>query len=317
MDLVSTKTTTRPFRTWYAFTACLVLMHAADVNAQGETPTPFDLAHQPLERIEPGVVVGQQQKSGYSNLVTLAVPRLASGDIESLPEYAKRYAAMFNFAVMANVTEEKQPQGKPVYRLDKVAIGFAMNIQGRHIIVTEKTANQLGAELGMIDRRVLAGNEDCLDDVVQVARNDRLVIFDAKANMVVGDDHQERVLRHFLWVSPTNGKLGFLVWQLDTSGAERSGGQYKIDSPDMQLLPEGFQEDRQIHVSKGGLLSSIPTPDRFALVQIPRGTSVPFADSMKVAAAKKFLTKVDLQHIVQGVAQSLAHMANQQSNNFR
>ena len=276
------------------------------------SPSPFDLAHKPVERIEPGVVIGQQQQAGYSNLVTLVLPRLSSGHLDSLPDYAKRYAAMFKLAIMANVVKH-EAQGRAVYSLDKVRLGFSMDINGKMTIVTKATANQLGANLGMIDRSVLGGNEDCLNDVIQVARNNRLIVFDAKANMLVGDDHEERVIRHFIWVSSTTGKLGFLVWQLNETGTDR----YAIDSPAMQLLPPGYKEDRQIHVSAGGFLSSIPTPSRFAVVKIPQGKAIPFTAKTRQVAGAKNLTAKDLAALVSGVSEAFAQTANQQPNQFR
>lgn len=267
-----------------------------------------DLTHQPVPRLEPGIVVGQQNKRGYSDLVTLVLPRLASGHIDSLPEFAQRYASMFKLTVMANVTEQKSGQ-RTLYLLDKVGIGFSMNINGEMIVVTRDTANGLGAELGMIDRGVLGGNEDCLEDVIQVARTRRLIIFDAKANMLIGGAHEERIIRHFIWASPASGKLGFLVWQLKDNGSDR----YDIDSPVMQLLPPGYREDRRIHVSGGGWLSSVPTPDRFALVGLPKGTPVPFNEQLKKVAGKKNMTKQDLDQLLSGTSQSLAALTTQNS----
>jgi hypothetical protein len=71
-------------------------------------------------------------------------------------------------------------------------------------------------------------------------------------------------------------------------------------------LPPGYREDRQIHVSDGGWLSSVPTPDRFALVGLPQGTPVPFNDQLKRVAGKKKMTQQDLKLLLEGTAQSLA-----------
>ncbi len=124
-----------------------VLAHADEASrAQTLTasyaPSQFDLIHKPLGRIEPGIVIGQEKHAGYSDLVTLVLPRLASGHVDSLPDYAKRYASMFKLTVLANVTQD-QLDGRPVYSLDKVRLGFAMDIEGKLTIVTRETANQL------------------------------------------------------------------------------------------------------------------------------------------------------------------------------
>jgi hypothetical protein len=261
------------------------------------------LARKPMPRLKPGIVIGSHQSAGYSDLVTLVQPRLASGHIDSLPEFSKTYASMFKYTLLANITS-RQVGNRTTHQLGKVGVGFAMDIKGRTIVITRETANQYGADLGIIDRGVLGGNEDCLDDVIQIARTDGMIVFDAKANMLVAGKHEQRVIRHFVWVSPASGKIGFLVWLLHEKGSDR----YDVVSPTMQLLPQGFREDRQIHVSDGGFLSSIPTPGRFALVTIPQGKSVPFSERMKSIAGKKELTNGDLPQLVKATSESLALM---------
>ncbi|MGI9471565.1 MAG: hypothetical protein ACR2NZ_08545 [Rubripirellula sp.] len=267
-----------------------------------------DMSHKPVPRLPSGIIIGDQQQSGYSDLVTLVLPRLSSGYVNSLPEYAKRYASMFKFTALADV-KPVTTNGRTDYLLDRFGVGFSMDINGKLVVVTPSTANKLGANLGMIDRGVLSGNEDCLNDLVQVARTSRMIIFDAKANMLIGDKHEERYLRYFIWASPASGKLGILVWQLKDNGKDR----YTIDCANMQLLPAGYREDRQINVSKGGLLSSIPTPDRFAMVQIPPGTPVPFSSKMREVAALKNLTPDNLREMMSGAGESLAQVS-QRSN---
>jgi len=298
------------FRRWHVAALITILMLGWNTSgwSQVTSPPTVDLKHKPLPVLQPGIVVGQPSAFGYSDLVTLIFPRLASGDIDSLPDYSKTYARMFQTTILANVMERIVADQR-VFILEKIGIGFAMNIKGKTTIVTSATANDLGANLGFIDRGVLSGNEDCLNEVIQVARTDRLVIFDAQANMLIGEEHESRMLRHFVWVSPASGKLGILVWQLK----DDDNGQYTVDSDNMQLLPCGMKEDRKIHVSSAGFLrSKIPTPDRFALEQIPQGTPVPFSPRMRRVAGLKQITRQDLETLLSGASESLIML---QSNN--
>ena len=301
--------------------ACCTVIGLSVINpaksARCETPAreasakiaSVDMAHKPVARLQPGIIIGDEQQSGYSELVTLVLPRLSSGYVDSLPEYAKRYASMFKFTALADV-KPVTVNGRTDYLLDRFGIGFSMEINGKLVVVTPDTANKLGANLGMIDRGVLSGNEDCLNDIIQIARTSRMIIFDAKANMLIDDKHEERLLRYFIWASPASGKLGILVWRIRDNG--RSG--YALDSPSMQLLPAGYREDRQINVSKGGLLSSIPTPDRFAMVQIPQGTPVPFSAKMRSVAALKNMTPDNLREMMSGAGESLAQISQRPSS---
>ena len=304
------------FRQLLCFAVIAILLCSSAGGEDKAAPVPvattsqtIDLAHKPVPRLKPGIVIGQEKDAGYSDLVTIVFPRLASGDIDSLPEFARHYASMFKFTVLANVLPH-QRDGQTDYLLEKVGIGFAMDINGKTVVVTKDTANSFGADLGMIDRGVLGGNEDCLEDVVQVARTKRLIIFDAEANMLIGEDHKKRVIRHLIWASPGTGKIGFLVWLMKENGA----GDYEIVAPNMQLLPPGLREDRKIHVSNGGILSRIPTPDRFALVTIPQGREIPFSQAMKRVAGKKKLSPADLTQLVNAAGQSLASTSRRRAS---
>lgn len=291
---------------WIAFCAacCGLLVGQTALQAENRFPERYlTVEPQSLELIQPGVVVDRHAEYGWSDLVTIVHPRLGSGAVDSIPDFAGRYASMFKFTMLANV-KQAPVDGKPQYWLDRLGIGFAMEVDGNMTILTKSTAKQLGAELGMIERGVLGGNEDCLKDVVQIARTERLVMFDVKANMLNQNVHRMMTLRHLIWVSPNTGKLGMLVWLLDDG--DEDDGDYKLAEEQMQLLPPGYQEDRVIHVSEGGLFSRIPTPDRFALVSVPPGTPVPFSDSMRAVAARKTFDREDMQHLVVGVGQSIA-----------
>lgn len=277
-------------------------------GASETTEANLGIAPIPVPRLPAGVVIGEEKEAGYSNLVTIVYPTLSAGDVESLPDFAQQYAAMFKFTVLANVKRETEGTGDE-FVLDKVGIGFAMTINGKNVVVTKDKANDLGADLGMIGKGVLGGNEDCLDEIIQVARTNRLIVFDAEANMLVGDKHEKRMIRHLLWVSPKSGRLGFLVWQLNPKANDSDGAEpYDIDSPEMQLLPTDAKEIRRIHVSSGGLLSAIPTPDRFALVSIPQGRAIPWNQALRAVAGKRVFTNDELKQLVSGVSQSIASL---------
>ena len=262
-----------------------------------------DMARKPVPQLMPGTLVGNPQQSGYSNVVTLAMPRLASGEIDSLPEYAKRYAGMFHFTVLANI-KTVTAGNRTDYLLDRFGVGLSMDINRQLVIVTPDTANRLGANLQMIERGILKGNEKDLKVITQVARTSRMIIFDASINMLIDDKHRKRILRYFVWASPASGKLGVLVWLL----GDQKSAQYAIESSCMQLLPPDYREDRAIHVSKGPLLSNIPTANRFALAQIPQGTPVPFSAKMRKVAALRTMKVQDLHEMMTGVSESLAQV---------
>ena len=272
-----------------------------------------DMVNKPISHLSPGTLVANAQQSGFSNIVTIAMPRLAAGEIDSLPEYAKQYAGMFHFTALANVTAVTNGD-RTDYLLDRFGVGISMKINGQMVVVTPGTANDLGLKLGMIERGILKGNEKDLNKITQVARTSRMIIFDVPTNMLVEAQHIKQVLRYFVWASPASGKLGVLVWSLN----DTKSGRYSIASSSMQLLPPNYTEDRAIHVSKGPLFSKIPTANRFALIEIPQGTSVPFSPKMRAVASLRMLNVQNLRTMMAGVSESLVmvppvQQANDQS----
>lgn len=289
-----------------------VSLHAAPPSALGSKSVPsVDMIRKPVARLAPGTLVRNPQQSGYSNVVTLAMPRLATGEIDSLPEYAKQYAGMFHFTALANV-KTVNTGDRTDYLLDRFGVGISMQINGQLVVVTPKTASELGLNLRMIERGILKGNEKDLSGITQIARTSRMIIFDAPTNMLVDGKHKKQILRYFVWASPASGKIGALVWSL----TDTKTNQYTIASNNMQLLPPNYTEDRAIHVSKGPLLSNIPTANRFALITIPQGTSVPFSPKMRTVAALRTMNVQNLHTMMAGASESLATVPMvQQANN--
>ena len=302
------------------FVVCiLVLIYPHGPSVQAGPPGTFnapsvpsvDMLRKPVSRLLPGTLVANPQQSGFSHVVTIAMPRLAAGEINSLPEYAKQYAGMFHFTALANV-RTVTTHDRTDYLLDHFGVGISMNINGQLVVVTPRSANELGLKLGMIERGILKGNEKDLNGITQVARTSRMIIFDVPTNMLVDDKHKKQILRYFVWASPASGKLGVLVWSLN----DTKSGRYTVACNNMQLLPANYTEDRAIHVSKGPLLSNIPTANRFALVTIPQGTSVPFSPKMRTVATLKTINVQNLHTMMAGVSESLAIVpAIQQANN--
>ena len=277
-------------------------LEAASPSTSGTVSVPsVDMVRKPVSRLSPGTLVANPRQSGFSSVVTIAMPRLAAGEIDSLPEYAKQYAGMFHFTALANVRTVITGD-RTDYLLDRFGVGISMKINGQMIVVTPRTANEQGLKLGMIERGILKGNEKDLNGITQVARTSRMIIFDVPTNMLVNDKHKEQILRYFVWASPASGKLGVLVWSLNDTKSDR----YTIACSNMQLLPPNYTEDRAIHVSKGPLLSNIPTANRFALVDIPQGTSVPFSPKMQAVATLRTINVQNLHTMMAGVSESLA-----------
>jgi len=253
---------------------------AANSLQLAPTPeNPVDLTPKPLPRIPVRTVIGNGPPPGWSHLVLLATPTLSAQGLRDAPQTAAAYAKMFKFTVLANVVRDNG-----VYKLQTVARGFAVNIAGRDTIIDGN--NTLDADMGLFGKRVLSENEAILDkDVLQVARTETMLVFDAQALLRQNNDHVKMVVRHAIIVDPQTGKLSTLVWLLSKGRPDT----YLAAERAMQLLPPNMREERLLSVLRDRFTLGIPSADAFALVRIPQGTAVPYtAQSQALATIKTF-----------------------------
>lgn len=254
---------------------------AGDKAATASSSRPVDVQPRPMAWIPPGTVIGQGPPKGWSDLVLFATPRLGVGDVADVPRTAASYSSMFLFTILANVKGDSRDG----YVLDKVAIGMALNVEGRNVIADGE--NTFGADLGIIGRRVMAENERILkEDGRQVARTANMLVFDLNAFVLRDQKHRPMVIRHVILASPKTGKVSTFVWLLGPDG--RDG--YALADKGLQKLPPGFLEDRVLSVDGQKFTFGIPSNDAFALAKLPQGTSLGFSEALKAVAAKRQFT---------------------------
>ncbi len=255
-----------------------------DRTSAGE-PT-VDVRPQPLEWIEPGTIIGRTAPAGWTDLILLATPRIAQGDLDKIAPTTSDYARMFHLAILADV-RPGPPGGRDNFGLEKVGIGLTVDVDGREVVVSTEEARV--ANLGMIGRRVLHANEEIVrTEFRQVARTRTMVVFDARALILYQGNHAHLVIRHAVLCSPADGSVRTLVWLL---GAAREGG-YAPAEPALQWLTPALLEDRLLHVDGDKFILGVPSAEAFALVQIPQGTPIPLSpDLASATSTNRFTTE--------------------------
>jgi hypothetical protein len=250
----------------------------------------IDLQSRPLESIPPGTVIGDADAQGWTNLVLIATPRIGVGDIQAVPRTAVKYSGMFHFTILANVRSAGRPDA-PSYYLERVAIGSALEVNGRNVIATSDQS--FGSDLGFIGQRILQENENILrSDVRQVLRTRTMLVFDAQGFVLYNKKHARMVMRHVILVSPRDGKLSAFVWLM---GADSRGG-YALAERVLQLLPPHMHEDRVLSVDANKFTLGIPSNDAFALAHIPQGTPVKFTPELgQLAVTRRFTPEIATQ----------------------
>jgi hypothetical protein len=270
--------------------ATLVAMPAAGA-AQDSSPESIDVRPRVMPRIKSGTVIGKEGARNWTDLVLHGVPRVADGDVEKVSATLSRLVSLFHLTILADVDLETSQPG--TYRLGDVAVGLAMKINGREVVVSSKSQQALGAKLSLIDRNALSGNEACLDQALQVARTPTMVIFDATAIMRLGDENRNVIDRHALVVSPTNGRLTTFVWALDRD----KNGNNELVGDKIRILPRGLREDRRLYVDSRRFVLGLPSQEAFALVDLPPGDTIKPSDALRTAAESTLQTPADVTRL--------------------
>ena len=237
-----------------------------------------DVAPRPLPRIAPGTVLGERPPAGWTHDLLLSRPRVAQGDIDAVPSAVEHSTGLFSLSVLARVVPG-DGGGPPAYRLDEVAVGVALEVDGRHRIVDGE--HLPGADLGWVGRMTLAEHERYFaNEMRQIARSSLACVFDGPGLFLCEGAHREMIVRYLVLADPTDGDVELLAWLLDSRD-----GAYVLAEAAPQRLPPRMREDRMLNVKREHFTLGVPTRDAFAVVQIPQGTPVAFTPRLKQVAS--------------------------------
>jgi len=217
-----------------------------------------------LVLIAPGTQVDSHLPPGWSHLIIKSIPRLASGDLNTLPGMANSTATLFHTVFLADV----RPVGEGAERrfvLRRIGLGMCLPVRGHDTVVMSSSLSAQGIDLGIVARTVLDRAEQELRRGRLVARTPTFALFSAPAMMRVGTGHRELLLRYALVVDPANGSLRTLVWAIAPEPARRTAARTMV------LLTPGLIYDCGLDVLADRLFGALPVNWSFAMPGLPTG----------------------------------------------
>lgn len=235
---------------------------ALPATIQGGEPTRLALPE--LVLLAPGTRVEGGPPKGWSDLILKSIPKLESGDVDSLPSFAGATATLFRSVILADV--RPTPGERPGYRLARIGLGLCVPSKGVDTIVTRKHVAAGHVTLGLIERKVLHRAEDELKKARLVARSDHFAVLAAPSSLLVNGKHEEVYLFYALCVDPKDGKLSVLLWAY-TAASERPA---RLSS--LALLPPKLVYQCGLDVKADRLLGALPVNWSFAMRSLPQGT---------------------------------------------
>ena len=143
-----------------------------------------------------------------------SVPRLTSGDRDTLPTGAEKTATLFRTAILADVQGLGLDQQ---FILSRVGIGICVTSRENpkeDIVVTSDRLQSLSIKLSTVDEIVLDAMETELAEARIISRTSTFALLRTPATMMVQGKHSKIDLFYAFCVEPATGRLRVAVWSM-------------------------------------------------------------------------------------------------------
>ncbi len=254
---------------------------------QAEDPGTIDATPREMGRVGPGTLVDDGPPEGWSHLIIKSHPFVGDDTRGEISNFLAEQAGLLFTTITANVATDLDRGSRPFY-LGDVAIGLGKGVDGRDMILSSETQSELGADMGFLERRTLAGGEDELFKMRCVARSRNMAVLDTPGVVLRGEKHRQVVLRYVVLVNSGTGGLETLLWTLESESEE----QAPVAVGPMQLLPPSLVLDCELHVDTDEFIFGVPNAMGFAMTSIPQGrTTIAIPETLAAAVGQSPLTE--------------------------
>ena len=225
-----------------------------------------------LVAVRPGLVVEVDAPKGWTHVVARSIPRLATGDLGSLPGWASRSAGLYRTVILADVGRF---EGR--YILRKVGVALCMPVAGRgDVVVRTGSLKRIGVSISTLEWSVLAAAESKMDDGRLVAATPSFALYRTPAALVGRKgEHRQVDLYYAMLVDPETGRLRGAVWALDQGARNPSAPEALV-----QLGPPPTF-DCALDVEASRIAGLVPVSWSFAMIALPPGTTLAVPDPLK------------------------------------
>jgi hypothetical protein len=264
----------------------------------------YDFTPQPLEGLSPGTVLDDGPPEGWSHLIIKNHYQVSSGDVDQFPQTFADAVALYFTALVAGVEAEQTEGGRPRYRLAKLGIGVGTRLHGQDRIITSRTQQQLGANLGFLERTTLVKYEERQRQNIRLkARSNTMAIIDEPTFILRDGQHCPVVLRFALLVDSLTGRAETLVWRLDGDGQ----GNYHGPVGPVEWLSPSKVQHYLLHTDAARFTFGLPTTeDCLAIPGLPLGQrQIALSEGVVEAASTMTLTAEQARAIEKDLTERL------------
>lgn len=264
-----------------------------------------------LVHLPPGMLIGDKPPEEWSHLVLKSLPRLASGDLDSLPGDAGKTAAYFRTVILAKVkpvdVDEKE------FELTQIGVGICVPQKGvkEDMVVSANHLQALGLHLSIVRKMALDEIQAEMMKGCIIARTPTFALFRTPVTVVAaGNEHRKVNLNYAFCVERTTGKLQVGLW---TSALEPKAS---LPPQRMVRLNSNPIFDCKIDVQQTKFAGvSVPFSFSFAMSELP-GKFVPVPPTLGglIATTCKNPNEGDHEELEQALDQVLVNVAQPDKN---
>ncbi|MEZ6088583.1 MAG: hypothetical protein R3C05_11260 [Pirellulaceae bacterium] len=282
--------------------ASIIIGLWATVQAVVAVAQPYQTDPRPISIIQPGTIVDAGPPEGWTHLIVKSFPRVASGDVNQIPERDMRLAGLMFTALTARV----QQGSDGVWRFSEVATGAGTSINGRDVVIDSRTQKQLGANFGILERMLLKEFDAKQSQAVYKVINQNFLVVDTVGAFRAQGVNRMLPLRYAMLTDPRTGRVDTFCWLMDAD----SSGVSTQAMGELQWLPPSLIFVPQLHVDASQYnFLGIPSDTAFCSTNIPPGRI-----TMKIPAeaskplGKAVLNADDAQAMHQWLGQIVSSM---------
>lgn len=223
-----------------------------------------------LTRLSAAMRIGEKTPEGWTHLIIKSIPKLQSGDLETLPEMARTTASKFRTVMVADV----QPLGLDrQFILTRVGLGICVppgDGTADDVVVSSDRLEALGMRLSTVEQIVLETAETELAESRIIAFTSTFALLRSPAMLVYQGKHEKVDLYYAFCVDPSTGRLRVGAWSMwPGSTTKQPPPPFVIDVAPKTIYRCG------VDVQARRVLGMVPFSWTFAMQKLPPGQAIP------------------------------------------
>jgi len=231
------------------------------------------LASPQLVFLEPGTRFNAgSPPPGWSHQILEIVPRLASGDLDTVSSQAHEVARKIRPVVMADVERTATHRG-PRFHLNRVGVGLCANgvEPDSRVIVSTTSVGGTAGQWSTKQRLILTAMSLESSRSRLPISTPTFALLRTPVTFRVGGNHRKLDICYALLLEPSSGKLDTIIWPEDGGDAD----------PQVARRPAVNVFDSPMDVKASKILGGISVGWSFAVTELPPGLDVAVPKSLR------------------------------------